>query len=111
MDLIRIKFANFNKMLDFSHANLSAGCDHWVKISGRFVVNEIAGLVGLPCFYDRNFGGDPGLEHIINAIEFLSFLTFGEFCAEAGASVEARNPCAAGAQPFGQRALRNELKL
>ena len=49
--------------------------------------------------------------HIGLAVEIVQFLAFGDHRADAGLGVESRDARAAGADAFGQRALRIEFQL
>ncbi len=111
VDLVGIKFAGLDQMLDLGHADFAAGGDHRVEVAGGFSKNQVARFVAFPRFHKRDLGLDAGLEHILLAVENFRLLAFGQFGAEAGAGVKPRDARAAGAQPLSQCALRDELEI
>ena len=60
-------------------------------------------------FTRAHVGDDAPLEDVGFAVELLGFFAFGHHGTQAGGRVEAGNAGAAGAQAFGERALRREL--
>ncbi len=111
VDLIGIQLADLDELFDLGHADLAATGDHRVKVPRGFSINKVAGFVALPRLHDRKLGRDSGLEHVFLAVENFRLLALGQFGPEAGASVKARDTCAACAQSLGERALRNELQF
>ena len=111
VDLVGIQLADLDELLDFGHADLAAAGDHRVEVSRGFSKNEIAGFVTLPCFHERDLGLDAGFEHVFFVGKNFRLLAFGQFGAEAGASVKPRDSSAARAQPLGERALRDEFEI
>ena len=111
MDLVGIELADLDELLDLGHADLAAGGDHRVEVPGGFSKNEVAGFVALPRLHERDLGLDAGFEHVFLAVENFRLLALGQFGAEAGAGVKARDARAARAQPLGECALRDEFEF
>src|SRR6185437_9232466 len=108
VDLIGIEVTDLNQFLDLGDADFATGGDHRIKIPRCLSVNEVPEFIAFPCFDDGKLGGDPGLEHIISAVEVLCLFAFGEFGAETRPRVKSRNSGATGSQSFRKGALRNQ---
>jgi hypothetical protein len=111
VDLVWIQLADFDQLFDLRYANFSTRCDHRIEIPRRHPVDEIPGFVSLPRFHKRHLSRDSRLEHVFLTVEFFRFLAFCEFRSEASPGVESRNSSAAGAQPFRERSLWDQLQL
>ncbi len=68
-------------------------------------------LTKMPGVWIWSGGEQPALHDVFLAVEFLHFLAFGDQGADAGLGVEGGDAGAAGADPFGQRALRIEFEF
>ena len=109
MDQVRIQFAWFDQLLDFGDGDFGGCRHHGIKIPRRLAVDEIAPLVALPRFDEREIAFDGVFHHIWTAVELAGFFAFGNDCAVAGGRVERRNSRAAGANALGECSLRNKV--
>ncbi len=111
VDVVRIEFARGNKMLDLGDRGLRGGGHHRVEVARGLAIDQVAGGVALPGMHNGKVREQSAFHQIFLAVEFLHFLAFGDQGADAGLGVEGRNAGAAGADPFGQRALRIEFEF
>ena len=111
MDVIGIDLAGRHQMLDLGDGDLRGRRHHRVKIARGLAIDEVAGGVALPGVDDGEIGEQAALHDVFLAVEFLHFLAFGDQRADAGLGEEGRNTGAAGADAFGQRALRIEFEF
>ena len=111
VDAIRIKRAHGHDFFNLGHADLAGRGGGWVEIARGFAEHQIARRIGLPCLDDRQIGHNAGFQNMGLAFEILVVFSIGNHCAYACAGVKPCNPCAACAQPFGQRALGVKLQL
>src|SRR2546430_383773 len=111
MDPVGIELAHLDQLLHFRHGEIAAGGDHGVEVARGHPIDEIPGLVALPCLDHRQIGADAFLEHMLPAVENLGLLALGELGAGRGARVEGWNAGAARAQLLSQRALRRQLQV
>ena len=110
-DVVRIDLPGFNQVLDLHHHGFAGGGHDRIEVPRGLSIDQIALGVGLPGMDDRQIGAQSALLHIQPAVEFLLRLALGDLRARPGGGEERRNPGAARADSFRQRALRVELDL
>src|SRR5207302_10472611 len=109
MDAVGVERAHGHDLLDFRDADLAAGRGRQVEVARGLAEDEVAALVRLPAFDDRQIGADAAFEDIVLAVERLHYLALGDLGADAGPGIEAGNPRPARAHALGERALGAEL--
>ncbi len=95
----------------FSDYIIGSRGHHGIEVARSLAIDEIAPAVALPGFDEGEVATQGALEHVLAAIEFASFFGFGDHGAVAGGCVEGGNAGAAGANAFGEGALRIEFYL
>ena len=111
VNLIGIEFTDFEQLFDFGHGYFSAGRNHRIEIARGFAIDQIAGLVALPRFHDRDIRANRFFQHIFLAVEIVRVFVFSKLGAECGARIEAGNSRAARAKFFGECALWHQLQI
>ena len=111
MDVVRIDLAGRHQVLDLGHRDLRRRRHHRVEIARGLAIDEIACGIALPGMDHGDVGEQAAFHEVLLAIEFLHFLALGDQGADAGLGEEGGNAGAAGADAFGQRALRVEFQL
>src|SRR5579862_398125 len=110
-DVVGIDLARLDQILDFGHRHLARGRHHRIKIARGLAVNEVAFGIAEISVHDRQIGDDAALHDVALAVELAHVLALGDLGADAGLGEERRDAGAAGADAFGERALRVELDL
>ena len=100
-----------HQMFDLGNRHPAGGCHHRIEVSRGLPVDEIAFGVAHPGVHDGEVGDDAALHDVLLAVELALFLALGDVGAGAGAGEEGRDARAAGADAFGERALRIEFDL
>src|SRR5712664_1426220 len=111
VDLVGRELAEFDELLDFGDYVIGGGGDHGIEVARGLAVDEIAPAVTLPGFDEGELAAQGALENVVAAVEFAGFFAFGNHGAVAGGREEGGNACAAGADAFGEGALRIQLDL
>src|SRR3954463_1122174 len=78
MDLVGIKFADFNQLFHFRDRDLASAGDHGAEVAGRLAIDEIAPLIALPRLYQCELRRDAALHHVHPAVEILGFFALGD---------------------------------
>src|SRR5207249_2437539 len=91
MDLIGVKLTDFDKLLNLRNANLATAGDHRIEVSRGFSINQVAGLISLPCFDERDFRGDARFEDVFFTVETLRLFALSKFGPKAGAGIKTGN--------------------
>src|SRR5688500_6298812 len=111
MDAVRIEASDRDDLLDLGDADPAGRGHRLVEVAGGLAEDEVAGLVGLPAFDDRQIGADAALQYVGLAVELLMLLALGDNGSDAGLRIETGDAGAAGAAALGKRALRAEFDL
>src|SRR5664279_4543223 len=109
--LVRLDCSGLDQVLHFNNGHLGCRCHHGIEVLRRLAVNQIAPSVALPGFDEREVGFQGPLQHIRPAIELARLFALGNHRPESRRSVEGGDSCSAGADAFGEGALRNEFKI
>src|SRR5690606_10613210 len=109
--VVRIDGADGHQLFDLGHADVGAGGDLRVEVAGRAAEDQVAGFVALPRFHDGDIRANCRFQDVLAAVERGRRTAFREDRADAGRRVERGDAGAAGAQPLGERSLRDELEL
>ena len=111
MNLIRLELADFNQFFHFGHGHFAASGDHRVEIAGGFAIDQIAGFIALPRFYDRHVRVNRLFENKLFAVKSVRVFALGQLGAISRARIKAGDTCAACPKFFSKRALRHQLQL
>ena len=111
VDLVRRELAQIDKLFDFSDDVIGRGGHHGIEVARGLAVDEIAPAVAFPGFDEGEVTADGALEDVGASVEIAGFLAFGNHGAVTSGRVERGDACAAGAEAFGQGALRIQLDL
>ena len=109
MYLIRIQFAQLDKLLNFRDNVVRRGHHHRVVISGGLAKHQIAPAVALPRFHKSEVAAQGAFQQVRTPIKNAHRFSLGDHGAKSGGSEKRRNSRAARAQALGQRALRIQL--
>src|SRR5262249_24313851 len=110
-DVVRIDIAGLHEVLDFRHGDLAGGGHHWIEVARGLAVNEVALGIAHPSMDDREIGDKSALHDVELAVNLALLLALRNLSPGAGPGEERRDAGAAGADTFGQRALRIGLDL
>uniref|UniRef100_A0A0N4ZXT0 PE-PGRS family protein n=1 Tax=Parastrongyloides trichosuri TaxID=131310 RepID=A0A0N4ZXT0_PARTI len=111
VDGVGIEGAFGDDLLDLDHGGLSGRRHVRIEVARRLAEHQVPGRIGPPGLDDRQVGAQPGLAHIIIALEGLDGLALGDDGADAGAGIEGGDACAPRPDAFGQGALRVQFKF
>src|SRR5258707_1812596 len=111
VDLIGRELARFDELLDFGDDVVGGGGHHGIEVARGFAEDEIAPAVALPGFDEREIATKGALQNEVAAVELACLFAVGDHGAVAGGRVKRGNARAAGAQAFGEGALRIQLHL
>src|SRR5579863_3279760 len=111
MDRVRIELTGLDDLFDFDDRDLAGHRAHRIEIARGAAVDQIAGLVRLPGFDQRDVGRERRLEHVLTVAELARLLAFRDDRAIAGVREERGDARATRAQLLGERALRGEFEL
>src|SRR5450631_1011176 len=110
-NFIRIQLTWLNEFFNLGNRQIR-GCGHCrIEIASCFPVDKIAMTVCFPGLDKRDVRTQSELHQVGLSGEFPNFLAFSDNGADAGRHIECRNPSTAGANPLGERALRNQSKV
>ena len=108
---VGIQFAWLYQFLHLGDGDARGGGHHGVEIARRPAIDQVALPVALPGLYQREVCFERRLQHVLAPIEGALLFALRDQGAYAGGSVEGGNARSAGADPFRQRALRNQRDL
>src|SRR5258708_6989388 len=111
VDLVGRELAGFDELLDFGDDVVGSGGHYRIEIARGFAEDEIAPAVALPGFDKSEVAAQGAFKNKVAAVEFARFLAVGNHGAVAGGSVKRGDARTAGAQAFGEGALRIQLHL
>src|SRR4030088_649408 len=111
VDEIRFQLPHFDKVFDLCNCYFGSGGHHRSKVAGGLSRDEIAPLVALPGFYQREVGFQRVFHDVRAAVEFASLLVFSDDGADAGGREEGGNARAPRANPLGECSLRHQVEL
>src|SRR3546814_63111 len=109
MDRIRLERSDRHDLLNLGDAKRGCGRHHLVEIARGLPEDEVASLISLPPFDQREIGADRAPHDEGLAVEYPLLLAFGHERSDAGLCVEGGDAGAAGAAPLRERALRYEF--
>src|SRR5260370_17675871 len=111
VDLVGRELAEFDELFYFSDYIIGSRGHHGIEVARSLAIDEIAPAVALPRFDESEVATHGALENVLAALEFSRFFAFGNHGAVAGGCVKGGNAGAAGANAFGEGALRIEFYL
>src|ERR1700674_1209762 len=108
---VRIQFARFDQVLDFSDCDLGRGRHHRIKIARGFAVDEVTPSVALPGLDEGEVGFQRALHDVSAPVELARFFAVSDQCSDASGRKKCGNASAPGAYSLGKRSLGNEVEF
>ncbi len=105
---VRIQFSWLYQLFHFGDGDARGRGHHGVEIARRPAVDQVALPVSLPGLHQREVCFERPFQDVFAPIEGALLFALGDQRANAGGRIEGGNARPAGADPFRQRALRNQ---
>src|SRR3954470_15933154 len=111
MNEVGLELTDFHEFFDLGDGDASGGGHHGIKVARCLPINEITPAVAFPGFDESEVGAKSALEDVVASIELARFFLLGDERSVSSGRKEAGDSGTAGANAFGERALRIEFEI
>ena len=97
--------------LDLGDGHVGGAGHIGIEVARGVAIDQVARLIGLPGFHQRDVCEETRLQKVLLAIEFAGLFALGHHSAHAGLGEKSGNACTTGAKFLRQCALGGEVNL